>query len=198
MRFIPHILRVKTDKLEKIINWKNRQQTFLKAIGNPANPMSATSWEITALEAKFPGFGSLRQNLMDISSKFKNEYALFLSVDTSFFRKNEVVFTFLPRHETEARTFVANLVPFFLHKYPGEIVCQLFHQDALNRAGQSIWNSDSQEVVTQADLYIEQSGDISDDFDLLEIIGIDSDKPTEEEIICWRGLNICGNTLHSR
>jgi hypothetical protein len=173
MRFIPHALRVKYDKLPSIAKWKERQQTFLKAIEDTSRPMVATSWEIASLDDNIPGFGSLRQNIMGINSKIHQQDALFLSVDRSFFRQNEILFSFLPRHETEARAFVSNIVPYFQHKYKGQYLHQLFYEEAIIRARQSIWNADTEEVVSPADLYIEQSGEINDNFDMLEVMGIE-------------------------
>jgi hypothetical protein len=171
MRFIPHILRVTKNKTEKIIKWRARQQMFLKAIENQIRPMTATSWEIMLLDTIVKDFGTLRKQVMEIKSKTNQDEFLFLSVDVSFFRSNEVLFSFLPRHEQEARSFVANIVPYFRHKYSIDQIKDVFHQDAIERAEQSIWNADTEEVVSPADLYIDQSGEEMDDFDLLDAIG---------------------------
>jgi hypothetical protein len=173
MRFIPHVQRVKSDKLPKIIKLRNRQKSFLQAIENSTKQMSATSWEILQLDTNIKEFGTLRKNLMSIMSKQKPTEPLFLSVDTSFFRSNEVLFTFLPRHENEARMFVANIVPFFLHNYNLDILKDIFQREALIRASQTTWNAELQEVASPSDLYLEQSGDIQDNFDILEVLGID-------------------------
>jgi hypothetical protein len=190
MRFIPHILRVKDDKQAKIIQWRNRQQTFLKAIEDPARPMNATSWEITLLDGEIAGFGTLRKNIMMINSKERINEGLFLSVDQSYFRSNEIIFTFLPRHETEARAFVANIVPYFQHKYNSSFIKDIFHQEALQRAGQSIWNADTQEIVSPADIYLEQSGDICDTFDMLEVMGIEPNNNNTTTIQATEGTEI--------
>jgi hypothetical protein len=110
---------------------------------------------------------------MDIISKQRPAEPLFLSVDTSFFRSNEVIFSFLPRHEAEARMFVSNVVPYFKHMVDEEILRHVFQQEALDRASQSIWNADLKEVISSSDLYLEQSGEIEDDFDILQVMGIE-------------------------
>jgi hypothetical protein len=170
MRFIPHILRVTNSKHPKIIKCRARQNAFLKTIEDPNKTMTATSWEIMLLDTSIKDFGTLRKNLMSIKTKSnKNEY-LFLSVDVSFFRSNEVLFSFLPRHEQEARSFVANIVPYYRDKYHINQIKDIFYQEALELADQSVWNADTEEVVSPADLYIEQRGEILDDFDFLEAI----------------------------
>jgi hypothetical protein len=70
---------------------------------------------------------------MSIKAKSnKNEY-LFLSVDVSFFRSNEVCFSFLTRHEQDVRTFVTNIVPYFRHKHHIDQIKDIFYQEALEQ-----------------------------------------------------------------
>jgi hypothetical protein len=184
MRFIPHVLRVTKDKIPKIRKWRARQNAFLKVIEDQSRPMTATSWEIMLLDSIIRDFGTLRKRLMEIKAKSNTSEFLFLSVDVSFFRSNEVIFSFLPRHEQDARTFVANIVPYFLHKYGRDQIRDIFYQEALDRAEQSVWNADTEEIVSPADLYIDQSGDIMDDFDFLEVIGYgNTTSPAEENEI---------------
>jgi hypothetical protein len=180
MRFIPHILRVTSTKTAKIVKWRARQNIFLKGIESTTKPMTATSWEIMLLDTIRPNFGTLRKQLMAMKSKINQEEYLFLSVDVSFFRANEVLFSFLPRHEQEARNFVANIVPYFLHKFGIDTIKDVFYHEALVRAEQSVWNADTEEVVTSADLYLDQSGDILDDFDFLDAIGGGTVLPTTQ------------------
>jgi hypothetical protein len=163
------LIKIKDKKVNK---YRSRQDTFLKAIENKDKPMAATSWEIIALDVESYGVGTLRKQIMAIKSKVNAGNALFLSVDVSFFRGNEVIFSFLPRHETEARAFVSNIVPYFQHKYKTLNMHDFFHPDAIQRANQSIWDADGEEVLTSSDLYLDQSNDGCDDFDMLEIMGI--------------------------
>jgi hypothetical protein len=137
--------------------------------------MSATSWEVLALDKEVEGIGTLREEIMAKKSKIRKDEPIFLSVDTTFFRGNEVIFTFLPRHETEARAFVTNMVPYFLHKFKNVKIHAIFQEQVLERAKQTIWNADTKEVVTQSDLYLENSGEINDNFDMLEVLGIKED-----------------------
>jgi hypothetical protein len=60
------------------------------------------------------------------------------------------------------------MVSYFRHKYHVEGLRNIFQPEALTRASQSIWDADKQEVISPADLYLDQSGDILDDFDILD------------------------------
>jgi hypothetical protein len=168
MRFIPHIFRVKRDKFQKIVQLRARQNTFLTAIEDPVRPMNATSWEILTLDTNRDTFGTLRSRIMDVKSRDRPNDKLFLSVDTSYFRSNEVIFTFLPRHETEARAFVSNMVPFFLHSYAEDIIANFFHSDAIMRAKAVNWNAETREIESADDVYLNNGGDDIDDFDIFD------------------------------
>jgi hypothetical protein len=98
---------------------------------------------------------------MGVESKVRMGEHLFLSVDCSFFRGNEVIFSFLPRHEQEARAFVANIVPYILNTHPGDAAKSFFHPEAVERALNSFWDNDTQEVISVFDKYIE-------DFEILD------------------------------
>jgi hypothetical protein len=179
MRFIPHIIRMRKDKQQKVIKWRNQQQAFLHAIENPNKPMSAINWKILSLNEEFPQFGTLRQNVMGVNSKYKQNEPLFLSVDTSFFWRNEVIFTLLPRHEAEARAFATKIVPYYQHKIDIQLLIDLFHTDALKRAKQTGWDAEKEEVISPSDTYIGKSGDIQDDFDMLETMGSIQTQPID-------------------
>jgi hypothetical protein len=66
LRFIPHIFRVKRDKLQKITRLRARQETFLNAIENSDRPMNATSWEILTLDTTRADFGTVRSQIMQV------------------------------------------------------------------------------------------------------------------------------------
>jgi hypothetical protein len=171
LRFVPQLRRVSKDKQPRVQKWRYKQKVFSAAIENVERPMSTTNWEILQLDKIINGFGTLRKVLMTIPIKGNSSESLFLSVDTSFFRSNEVIFTFLPKNESEARLFVSNIVPFFHHQYDEPIIKQLFHEEAITRAANSIWNADTNEVVSSVDMYVDQSCDICDNFELPEMIG---------------------------
>jgi hypothetical protein len=171
MRFMPHIGRI-TDpsRFDKFRETRSKQQTFLNGIENERN-LSATSWEILSLEQKKGPYESLRKIIMGIESKRTKGVHLFLSVDCSFFRRNEILFSFLPRHENEAREFVANLVPYILNTHPDVAARSFFHPDAVERALLSEWDNDQQAVISFIDKYL-------DDFEILDDYGDDPDTLT--------------------
>jgi hypothetical protein len=112
MRFIPHISKVSITREPTLSKWRDNQRLFLESIQDPSRPMMTRTWEIQDLSEEFTFQPSIKKLLMNVKSiEFPTEY-LFLSVDTSFFRRKEVNFTFLPRHENEARGFVTNIIPF--------------------------------------------------------------------------------------
>jgi hypothetical protein len=166
--------------------------------------MAATSWEVIALYKQVIGIGTLREHITAVNSKINKEQSLFLSVDTSFFRTNEVIFTFLPRHETEARNFVTQMVPFFYHKLKSEKITQIFQPEALERAKETIWDAENEEIVTLSDLYLDTSTEVKDDFDILEVIGIEetvknrnpADIKKSRKIICGRRTYFSGITFY--
>ena len=159
LRFIPVISRMQ-ERLDKFRAALSLQQTFLHGIEG-TRPLYATSWEITVLDQKKDNCESLRKLIMGVESKKHVGKHLFLSVDVSYFRSNEVLFSFLPRHEYEAREFITNLVPFIINTVPGETVKSYFHPEAVDRAMNCFWDNEKQEVVTIFDKYME-------DFEILD------------------------------
>ena len=172
MRFFPHISKINTCKEITIIKWRRQQMLFLQSLQSPQGQMMARNWEIDQLDLQ-NDTSNLRTILMNTkSTRVDNEF-LFISVDVSFFRKQEVLFSFLPRHEQEARTFVTNLVPFIKYKHPTVPIQKIFLQEAIDRNHSSVWNCDTHEILSAADLYLEQSCDGNEQFNMLEIMGID-------------------------
>jgi hypothetical protein len=156
MRFIPHISKVSVKKEATLSKLRTKQRLFTESIQDPSRPMMTRTWEIQNLDAVLQDITSLKKILMDVKSIDNDNEYLFLSIDISFFRKQETIFTFLPTHENEARSFVTNIIPFIRHKYPSANIEKVFLQEAIDRNKDSIWNADTQEIVSQADIYLEQ------------------------------------------
>jgi hypothetical protein len=70
---------------------------------------------------------------------------------------------------------VSNIVPFFLHNFPEDLLRDFFHSEALARAKSIIWNAETREAESADDLYLQNSGDGIDDFDVLETMGTSGD-----------------------
>ena len=172
MRFFPHISKVSIKREPTLAKWRTNQKLFLESIQDPSRPMMTRTWEIHDLDSQKDNQPSLRQLLMEVKSNDNEAEYLFLGVDISFFRKKEVLFTFLPRHENEARSFVTNIIPYIRHKYPTFDINTKFLQEAIDRNKDSIWNADTQEIVSQADIYLEQSSNVIENFNMIEALGI--------------------------
>ena len=110
---------------------------------------------------------------MDIKSIDNDTDYLFLSIDVSYFRKQEVLFTFLQRNENEARTFITNLIPFIRHKFPDIDMENTFLPEAIERHRDSIWNAETQEILSPEDLYLDQTADMNDHFNMIEALGME-------------------------
>jgi hypothetical protein len=93
--------------------------------------------------------------------------------------------TFLPQHETEARGFVTNIIPYIRHKYPEYQIEHIFLKEAIERNRDSIWNADTNEIVSSADIYLEQSSNVIENFNMIEALGVITTEqkqiPTTEE-----------------
>ena len=172
MRFIPHISKVSVKKENTLSKLRTKQRLFTESIQDPSRPMMTRTWEIQSLDAELQDHTSLKKTLMEVKSIENDKEYLFLSIDISFFRKQETIFTFLPIHENEARSFVTNIIPFIRHKFPSANIEKVFLQEAIERNKDSIWNADTQEIVSQADIYLEQSSNIIENFNMIEALGI--------------------------
>jgi len=79
------------------------------------------TWELSSnyvLDRVHSSLGlSLRKILMDLPSSVFPKTPLFLLVDRKWRSSNAITFTFLPENETEARSVIAGLIPFFKVTY---------------------------------------------------------------------------------
>ena len=175
MRFIPHISKVSIKREPTLSKWRYKQRLFTESIQDPSRPMMTRTWEINDLDNDNNFQPSIRKILMEVKSQDNDNEYIFLSVDFSFFRKKEVLFTFLPRHETEARGFVTNIIPYIRHRHPTLPINHIFVKEAVERNRDSIWNADTQEIISSADLYLEQTSKVAENFNMIEALGILTD-----------------------
>jgi hypothetical protein len=184
LRFVPNYNTVGKNKQTHILKWRYKQRVFGEEVENYIKPMTTSNWEIMNLDKKIDGFGTLRKALMKISTKDNENEPLFISADTSFFRSNEVLFTFFPQHENEARLFVANIVPYFHHQLDIKTLELLFHQEAITRAASSIWDPHTNEVLSPTDMYVEKSAEDDDDFEFLnKTDNVSTPQPTYAQVV---------------
>jgi hypothetical protein len=163
MRFVPSNLRIGTERINKLKKLRRRQELFLHEIVIS----SARTWEIASLDTSIGEQPTLRQLLMDVKTK-DDQFKMFLSVDTAYKKTDLVIFTFLPRHEDEARNFITTLVPYMINKFKHLFMAEYFTQEACERANESEWDSLLEKVITKDDKYIDNLFDDNND---LEIFG---------------------------
>jgi hypothetical protein len=54
----------------------------------------------------------------------------------------------------------------------------VFQPEALQWASETNWDHDTDKVITSSDLYLDISEDLKDDFDMLEVLGVDTIEQT--------------------
>jgi hypothetical protein len=162
MRFIPMADRFggDLDRLEKIRKLRSIQGTFLQMV--EANNLR--SWDIMTLETPSGELPSLRQLIMSERSK-DDVSQLFLSVDYAYKRSDLVIFTFLPRNEKEAKTFVNNLAAYMIFKYQSNPeITSYFTPEACNKTKNVEWDPINNMIITIDDKYIDDIDFNEDEF----------------------------------
>jgi hypothetical protein len=128
---------------------------------------------------------TFRHLIMSIPSVEDPDLPLFHTVDKQWRSDNVVTFTFRPRHEAEARSIIAGLIP-FLRDEGYDFFLRMFSPDAQARHASSKWNSETRKVsfIKEEELAEFLAGD--DDLNL-------SDEPTQERLSRAQDLQT-GNT----
>jgi hypothetical protein len=170
MRFVPNSTRIGLERIEKLKKLRRRQSVFLKAIESS----NARSWEISLLDTKLDDIPPLRSLLMDVKTN-EGTSRLFLSVDNLYKRNDIVVFSYLPRHEEEARSFISTLVPYMINKYSNTRISEFFTVEACERAQECEWDDKANQVISKDDRYVDQLFDDNLDF---EDFGEDNEEST--------------------
>jgi hypothetical protein len=112
--------------------------------------------------------------IMSIPYMEDPDLPLFHTVDKQWRSDNVVTLTFRPKHEAEARSIIAGLIP-FLRDEGYEFFLQMFSPEAQGRHASSKWNSETRQVssVEEEEFAEFLAGD--DDLNL-------SDEPTQERL----------------
>jgi hypothetical protein len=135
--------------------------------------MTATTWEIATgildyYDAKLGK--SLRDMLMDISSKEFGDMTLFHSVDGHSSGDGTTI-TFLPKVEDEARAMITGLIPYLTFHAEGEEhserIRKLFSPAACERAESCTWDIARSCVVSALDLAVDELDDSFRDADYI-------------------------------
>jgi hypothetical protein len=174
MRFVPSRI-TGVDRLNKVKRCKQLQKDFLLCVEGK----QALCWDIALLDVQVGTLPTLRQLLLDVKSRTGDQSNnLFLSVDTSYNRQELVLVSFLPFMETEVRAFISNMVPIMIHKYKDTRIKEYFIESAVERAKDSEWDEEKQELITKDDKY----WDNFDEADDLAKFGLTSIEFTTESM----------------
>jgi hypothetical protein len=141
---------------------------------------TGTTWEMSnnlmldQADPNDPRGITFRHLIMSIPSMEDLDLPLFHTVDKQRRSDNVVTFTFRPKHEAEARSIIAGLIP-FLRDEGYEFFLRMFSPEAQARHASSKWNSKTRQVssVKEEELAEFLAGD--NDLNL-------SDEPTQERL----------------
>jgi len=114
-----------------------------------------------------------RQIMMSIKPMDSNEVSLFHTIDKQWRSDNVVTFTFRPKHESEARAFIAGLIP-FLRDEGHSYFLKMFSAEAQQRYATSKWDAKTRQVTSVEEEELNEFLSADDDLNL-------SDEPTQEK-----------------
>lgn len=141
-----------------------------------AGMASGTTWEMATnlmLDTKDPSTNkSFRQIMMAIKPVDMPDVSLFHTIDKQWRSDNVVTFTFRPKHESEARSFIAGLIP-FLRDEGHSYFLKMFSPEAQQRHLSSRWNPATRQVTSVEEEELGEFLAADDDLNL-------SDEPTHE------------------
>jgi hypothetical protein len=115
------------------------------------------SYEITSLDQPFHDATGHRalvwERLMEIRSMEHPYLSQFVNVAPQY-NNAGVVFTFIPQLESEARSHVASIIPYFWYEY-GDGVEKFFNAEAWEMHMDMEWDPETQSAVTPDDQRVE-------------------------------------------
>ena len=114
------------------------------------------SYEISSLDHSFldvDGFkGTVHECLMWIKSQEHPQLSQFVNV-TSQYNGTGVIFTFIPQLESEARSIVVSIIPYFCYEY-GNDMKKYFKPDAWLMHEDTQWDPDLRVAIGPDDMCI--------------------------------------------
>ena len=116
---------------------------------------------------------SFRQVMLAIPSQVFPGTPLFHSIDKKWRSENEVIFTFLPENDADARNVVAGLIP-FLNSTADPWYLQMFTPAAKITHAESKWDAETRQVFSVDEFEVEEF--LADDDEYNK-----SDEPTAEK-----------------
>lgn len=152
----PHTSPILRTKVERL--WL-RQAHFNNGM------IKALYWDAAALDFPDPTHSTtLRQLVMQIPVSDSPSPRLIHSIDKNKAGQGYIV-TFLPSHESEARTILAGLLPYLRYHHPQySSLDNFFTPAAVLRAAAAEWDGENHCLITADDVLIEEL--LSDDEDL--------------------------------
>jgi hypothetical protein len=138
-----------------------------------------TSYEIASLDYCFQDdegyIASLRERTMWIRSKEKPSLSQFVNV-TSQYNGSGAVFTFIPQLESEARSMVASLIPYFRYEF-GDDIQKLFKPDAWEMHLEAKWDPELRVAVTPDDSRVDGLKDQDAEYQWEEVKEMEIETP---------------------
>lgn len=128
-----------------------RQSAFLSRLAR------GTSFEFASnlcLDCPHPNLGlSLRQVLMEIKSTVYSEFPVFHSIDRTWRSDSNITFTFLPENESDARMYIAGLVPYLCDTQDSWFL-KLFTEEARATHQNSVWDLIAKQVSSTTNVWV--------------------------------------------
>jgi hypothetical protein len=132
---------------------------------------AGTSFEFASnlsLDRPHPSSGTtLRQLLMDIKSTVYPEFPLFHSIDRARGSDSNITFTFLPENNSDARMYIAGLVP-YLRDTQDPWFLRAFTEESKATHQTSIWDPITKQVSSTTDGWISNALASDDKFNFTD------------------------------
>jgi hypothetical protein len=142
-----------------------RQSAFLSRLAQ------GTSFEFVSnlcLDCPHPNLGtSLRQVLMEIKSTVYSEFPVFHSIDCTWRSDSNITFTFLPENESDARMYIAGLVP-YLRDTQDSWFLKVFTEEARATHQNSVWDLIAKQVSSTTDVWVSNALALDDELNFTD------------------------------
>ncbi len=142
-----------------------RQSTFLSRLATGTTSEFASN---LILDRPHPVLRTtLRQVLMEIKSAAYPDFPVFHSVDRTWRSDSSITFTFLPENESDARMYIAGLVP-YLRDTQDSWFLKFFTKDARARHQSSVWDPITKQVSSTSDVWIRNALALDDELNFTD------------------------------
>jgi hypothetical protein len=111
---------------------------------------------------------SLQQVLMEIKSTVYPDFPVFHSIDKTWGSDSNVMFTFLPENNSDARMYIAGLIP-YLRDTQDSWFLQAFTEEAKTMHRSSVWDPVTKQVSSTTDAWISGALALDDELNFTDI-----------------------------